>query len=153
MATTDTLWVMDGELETQLTDVRTRLNGAGAELRLFTDSDFDPDDPTNAEAVVADFTEPTLDGYEEVDLEDKWTEPARDEAGVWSMQTEIFTFTVDEAEEGTVDVYGVWIKLSTDVLLFALFDAPVTWEEGVPLRVRVVYTQYAALAFKVIVLS
>lgn len=153
MATTDRLWVCDPEIEDQIINVMTRLNGAGAELRLFTDSDFTTDDPTNPEAVTGDFTEPTLDGYAAADLEDVWTTPARDEAGVWSSQTEIITFTVDPAEVDSELVYGINIVLSGETKVWALFPSPIEWEDGVPIRVRVVYVQYAALSFKIIVES
>lgn len=148
MATTDNLWVMDPELEDQLTDVLTRINGSGATLRLF-ENDLTPD----PETVLGDLTAPTLDGYADVDLEGDWTSPARDEAGVWSSQTEIHTFTVDPAEEGSTTIYGVGIFVGTELKLAGRFDSPQTWEDGSPLRVRIVYVQYAALTFKAIVLS
>lgn len=144
---------MDGELEAQLTDVMSRFNGAAATLRLFTDADVDPEDEANPEKTAADFTEPALTGYAAVSLDGLWTAPARDEAGIWSSQTEIVTFATDPAEAGNVDVYGVMIHVATTLVAFALFDAPVNWSQAAPLRIRVVYSQYAALTFKAIVLS
>lgn len=153
MATTDTIWLTDPEIETQLTAVQARYNAAGAELGLFTDTDVDPVGSLNPELVLGDFIEPVLTGYARVDLEGTWTAPARDEAGVWSIQTEIFTIAVDPAETGNVDVYGVILILGGDLVAFGLFDAPFNWSDGVPIRVRVVYTQYAALEFRLIVLA
>jgi hypothetical protein len=153
MALTDQIWVTDVELETQMGQIRTRFNGSGSTLHVFTDNDFTADDPTSPEVVPADFTELTVDGYSAIDLEDTWTAAARDEAGVWSMQTEIFTITVTAESEDTEDAYGIWVQLSTDVLIWALFDAPQTVADGQPLRVRLVYTQYAVLSAKIIIES
>lgn len=148
MALLLSLMVTDPELLDQIEDVLSRFDGPDAELGLFiSDTELLP------ETVVEDLEEPSLDGYARKDLEDMWTAAARDEPGVWSAQTEIFTFEVDEAEEDGEDVYGAFILIAGELRAAGRFLEPFTWEVGSPLRLRVIYTQYAALVLQVLTLE
>lgn len=141
----DALCLMDGELETQITEIHSRWN-SGHYLRLFTDNR----EPT-PEDLYETFTEPTLTGYGFVDTSDEWTTPARDEAGVWSMQTEIYTFTAtDELEEAQL-VYGGFIEEAGVVKAAGTFETPFSWDSEHPLRVRVIYSQFAAPVFELLI--
>lgn len=90
MATNDTLMVMDDELQTQLTDVRSRLNDNFVNLRLFTEDE----DPTPTKQAREDYSEPVWGDYEEVSLAGEWTTPTRDQAGVWVMTTDVYEFSI-----------------------------------------------------------
>lgn len=141
MAVTDSLMVMDGELSDQIDNVRTRFNASGVELHLFTD-DVDP----TPEDVPGDYTSPVFTGYAAIDLEDEWTEPARDLPGVWSMQTPIYTFEITDSGDSPETIQGIRIESGGNLL--AAGRLPAEFElsyGGSPLRIRVVYTQYAAL--------
>lgn len=146
----DTLQVMDGELSDQIDGVHGRLNGGTTTLKLFTnDRDPDPEDETT------DYTEATFDGYAAVDTTGEWSTPARESAGVWYTQTEIYTFEVtDLGGVDTEEIHGVYLVLSGAVVLAGRLPAPVTLSlGGAPLRIRVVYKQYAGLVLATIVLA
>jgi hypothetical protein len=148
MAFTDNAMVTDTELAEQLGEVRVRVNVADVWLELFTD-DHEP----HPEDEFLDFTLPTLDGYAAVELDGEWAAVARDEAGVWSMQTEIYEFEVDAEEEDSELVYGFFVHIDGDVRYITRFDEPIEWSVMQKIRIRVVWTQYAALVLKALVLS
>lgn len=136
-----TLMVMDGELSSQIANVYTRFNSWGTMLDLYT-NDFAPD----PEAVTGDFTVPTFTGYAAVALLDVLTDPARDEKGVWSFQSEIFTFEITESDEGPVTIHGARINaFGTTIAAGRLVTPKELTYGGTPLRLRLVYTQYAGL--------
>lgn len=138
--------VSDAELSRQLTELHTLLD-AGSNLRLFTDN-FTP----GPETVFGDFTEPSGSWYAAVDLTDEWTDPARDEAGIWSIQTEIYTWAnLVDADE---TIKGLWVEKGGELKFSAKFATPVTLTAGgATLRRRVVYVQYAGLVLAALALA
>lgn len=135
----DLLQVMDRELERQIEEVHTRID-SGSTLILFTDDrQPEPDD------VLGDYTEPVYAEYSSVDLTGQWTPPARDEAGVWTTQTEIYTFLPPTSGD-PVTVYG-WCVVYDDEPNWALkLETPVVLSVGGdPYRLRVYYSQYSGL--------
>lgn len=146
MAIPDTIMISDSELSRQITELHTLLD-AGSTLRLFTD-DADPD----PETAFGDLTEPTGDWYEPVDLAGEWTSPARDEMGIWSTQTEIYTFA--NAADPDETITGLWVEKDGVLILSVKFATPVTLvAAGATLRRRVVYLQYAGLVLAQLVLA
>lgn len=138
----DALCVSDDELHTQIDEAHSRWN-ASHNLRLFTNDVI----PT-PEDEYADYTEPTLTGYAAVDTTGEWTTPARDEPGVWSMQTEIYTFLATDDEEEPETVYGGWIETGGEFVAAGRFAEPFEWDHSQPLRIRVIYSQFAAPVFE-----
>lgn len=134
------LITMDMELERLLTSTRTYLN-SGSELRLFID-DLTP----AADDAIDDYTEPTFTGYALVDLLDGFTEPVKDSVGVWSMETEIFTYEITEALE-EVELFGYFITKGGNLKYAERFPEPVSLEVGSqPLRLRLILRMIAASA-------
>jgi len=150
MPTPKNQMLSDPEIERQIVEARDRYN-AGAVLRLFVSGSPDP------EMVLGDFTEASYPGYAEVDTTGDWTVPARDEAGVWSCQTEVYAFPVDEGEEGDL-IHGYLLEIAGEVLLAELFTdeagdpLPVQLsDEGQPFRLRVIYTQSTVPILKALI--
>jgi len=153
MATTDTLMVMDDELQAQITQVRARVNTIDVNLRLFTEDE----DPTPDKQDRTDYSEPVFEDYAAVSLTGEWTTPARDQAGVWVMTTDVYEFEIEAGEGGEDDdetIHGIFIEKDDRVICAGRLPVPVNLlVGGDPLRVRVVYVQYAALVYAQIVLA
>jgi len=145
--------VMDDELESQINQVRTRLNTVDVNLRLFTEDE----DPIPTKQDRTDYSEPVYEGYAAVSLVGEWTVPTRDQAGVWVTSTNVYEFEIDEGEGGEDDeetIQGLFVEKDDRVIAAGRLPVPVTLiPGGDPLRVRVVYVQYAALVYATIVLS
>ena len=139
MPTTELLQVMDRELEVQINAVHTRIN-AESELILFTNNrQPEPDD------VAGDYTQPVYAEYSPVDLTGEWTTPARDEAVVWTTQTEIYSFD-PPTSGGDVTIYGFAVFKDDDPIWALLLETPVVLTVGGdPYRLRVYYSQYSGL--------
>lgn len=131
------LQVMDPELEVQITAVHARIN-AESELILWT-NDFTP----TPEDSIGDYTQPVHGEYASIDLTGEWTTPARDEAGVWTTQTEIYAFG-PPTSGGDITIYGWSVLIDGDPVWSMRLDSPVTLvESGDPFRLRVYYSQYS----------
>lgn len=144
------LFPLDTELKLQLAGVRDRVNDLGVSLFLYTeDQDFDPE----KEAIGA-YSQPTFPGYAAVDLEDEWTLPVRDLAGYWSIQTEVYTFTVadmGQPPEQTQTVHGAGITFDNRALFAGRLPNPVDMSLITdPLRIRLIMSQIAAQTFQLL---
>lgn len=131
------LRINDRELLLKITEVHTRLDDdsdLGVYLTGFTPASDDD---------LADYTEPAHGEYARVTLDGLWTTPARDEAGVYSTQTEYVEFQPPTAGGDQV-VAGWFLVHDGEVHYAAPLDEEFTLTiGGAPLRLRIVLSEYS----------
>ena len=139
MSSTELLQVSDDQLEVEITAVFDDVQ-AGSELRLYV-NDFQalPD------SSIGEFTEASYDTYEDSDLTDTWQGPLRDEAGVWTIQTEIEEFA-PPTSGGPFTIYGWYVTKGGGWLWAVKLETPVVLSVGGdPYRLRVFRSQYSGI--------
>lgn len=138
MSIPDTLMPTDTELSDQIDQVKARFDVIGCNLRLWI-NDNDPEPTwTNASYVEAAYP-----GYAAVDLVGRWEDPVRDEAGVWSFRTDVVTF--EPTGGGEVIIQGIALDVNGTLRGAGRLQGEFTVAPGIPLGVRVIYSQYASI--------
>jgi hypothetical protein len=141
------VWVSSFELARQIGLARQRYNGSSFPHAIHL---FQNDLEINAGTELLDFVEADFNGYEPIDLLDRWEEAFEESPGRWVARTDLLKWE-PPAEGEPQTIYGAYVQWATELVLYARLAEPrVMSVEGNPLRARLRYRTMAAALFEVV---